>query len=479
MEKINKILLAGLMFLLTTSCKKSFVDLVPPTQIITASFYKTKADIDAGVNAAYGSLQPIYFDMFIFTEVATDNTFTPPEAIGAGHGDYDVLPVPVTQLHIATIWNKLYTSIARSNIVLDRIDAISMDATLKTRYKAELKFIRALAYFNLVRLFGGVPLITKEVASVDDLYTYGRETVDNVYTQIIKDLQEADADLPPSYAGVDVGRVTKYAAKALLGEVYLTKKQYAQAVTKFQEVISASTYSLLPNYTDIFRADNGNNAEVIFSIQYTKGGIGEGSPFANRFVPPFSTTTSGILVGQAIGYSQLTPNLANSFDPADKRKTASVGSLTYYYTKKYLDVPSSDHDADNDWIVIRYADVLLMYAEALNETSSLSEAITNLNLVRARAGLPPKTIVDVPDQAAFRLAVENERRWELSMEGHRWFDLARTERLKPVMDTYYALNDVNRGTATLTLQPYALLFPIPKIEVDKNPTKVPQNPGYQ
>ena len=468
----------ALLLLAAMGCSDQFIDLVPPTQISTASYYKTKADMDGAVIATYASLQGTYNDLFIFTEISTDNTYTPPEAIGTGWGDYDVLPVSPTQAALNGLWGNLYATVARSNIALTRIDAVPMDATLKARYVGELKALRALAYFNLVRFFGDVPLVTSEVTSVDDLYAFSRETTAKVYEQITKDLGDAEKVLPATYPRADLGRVTAGAAKALLGKVYLTQKKWPEAAAKLKEVIDAGTYTLLPNYADLFRADNGNNAEVVLAVQYTKGNLGEGSPFTNRFATHNSLSgTSIVAVGEAQGHSQVTPDLAAAFDAADLRRTTSVGVVRdrFFYTRKYIDVPTGPFDADNDWLVIRYADVLLMYAEALNEGGQTAPALTVLNQVRKRAGLPDRTGLS---QAEFRLAVETERRLELSMEGHRWFDLVRTGRLQPVMDAYYAKNDVNRNTQNTKVPTFATLFPIPFLEVQKNPTNLKQNPGY-
>ena len=162
------------------------------------------------------------------------------------------------------------------------------------------------------------------------------------------------------------------------------------------------------------------------------------------------------------------------------RKSISVGvyQTVFKYTRKYIDVPTTNFDSNNDWIVTRYADVLLMYAEALNETGNLPEAISYLNTVRTRAGLPNMTAIDIPTQDAFRLAVEHERRVELSNEGHRWFDLIRTNRVKPVMNDYYIKENVMRNGVILVLQDFMLLCPIPVAEVNINPDKIKQNPGY-
>jgi hypothetical protein len=185
-------------------------------------------------------------------------------------------------------------------------------------------------------------------------------------------------------------------------------------------------------------------------------------------------------VGVAGGYAQVTEDFDQAFETNDLRKPISVGvyQSVFKYTRKYLDAPTANVDSDNDWIVTRYADVLLMYAEALNETGSLSTAISYLNMVRKRANLPDRSLADIPTQAALRLAVERERRVELGFEGHRWFDLLRTDRAQPVMNAYYIKENVKRNGVFVKLENYMLVFPIPTAQVNINPAKIPQNTGY-
>ncbi|MFN4146141.1 MAG: RagB/SusD family nutrient uptake outer membrane protein [Runella sp.] len=477
---MKKTLLFSTLFTgLLTGCNEQFVNLIPPTQITTASYYKSASDIAGGVTAAYGALQPTYNFMFLFGDVTTDNTFTPQEAIGSGQGDYDLLPVLTNQPQVANMWNNSYAIIGRANIVLSRMPSITMNEQLKSRYEGEMKFLRALSYFNLVRLFGAVPLTIAEIQTVDELYTFGRESVDNVYAQIIKDLTDAERLLPATYAAAsDRGRATNGAAKALLGKVFLTRKQYPQAAAKLKEVIDSGTYRLLPNYADVFAVSNVNNAEVVFSVQYTKGNIGEGSPFTNFFATHNTISgTSIVAVGEALGFSQITPDLEAAFEAGDTRKATSVGVVrnTNFYTRKYMDVPSGPLDAGNHWMVIRYADVLLMYAEALNEQAQTTQALAFLNQIRQRAGLSARTNLS---QAEMRLVLEQERRVELSMEGHRWFDLIRTDRLLPVMNAYHEKYGIRRGGGVLRYEAFVSLFPIPIVEITKNPSKITQNPGY-
>jgi hypothetical protein len=271
-----------------------------------------------------------------------------------------------------------------------------------------------------------------------------------------------------------------------LGKVYLTQRNFAQAAATLKEVIDQAAenkYMLLPNYADVFRVTNENHRESIFDVQFKKGGTGEGSPFTNQFAPRASGTIV-TKVGPGLGYNIPTQDMDDAYEPGDLRKAVSMSAgymngstfVASKYVTKYLDVPFQANDADNNWPVLRYADVLLMYAEALNEQGFVADgpAFDYLNQVRARAGLPARTAVNadpalqVADQAAFRLAVEQERRVELAFENHRWFDLVRTGRAIDVMAAH-----------GIAIEPYQLLYPAPQSQIDINPAIITQNPGYQ
>lgn len=477
-KKISILVLAVVML---SACSKNFIDLSDPTRIVSSDYYNDSTSIAAAVNAAYASLQDVYGKagssrgIWPYAEVASDNATSVADGVGAG--DFDNFAIVASNPLLQGSWTALYKSIARCNLLLGRAPGVKMNETVKARYIAEVKVIRALAYFNAVRIWGDFPLVTKEVESVAESFTYARSSADSIYAQIIADLKDAEGALPASYATADLGRVTAEAAKGLLAKVYLTRKQYDLAGAKLQEFVSlydGSYCKLLPNYSDIFLTTNEMNAEIIMAVRYTKGGYGTGSPFANYFAP-VSTLTGGI--GNAGQYNTITADLYKAFvandTTKDKRYAASMGYYSgnkEYYTKKYKDTPASDGDADNDWIVLRYADVLLMYAEVLNEQGNTGAALPYINRVRERAGL-----ADLPGsitQDAFRTAVANERRFELNMEGHRWFDLVRTGQAITVMNNSFA----NDGKTT-RIDEHNLIFPVPSGEISTNPI-ITQNPGY-
>ena len=487
----KNIILLMLLVIAGTSCKKSFIELQDPTKISTTDLYSDANGLNLAVNAAYGTLQDIYgkgsggVGMYLFTDVPSDNSNA--LVSGASLGDFDLFTVAPENINLGTQWQNFYKCIARCNAIIARAPAVNMSTTLRDRYIAECKFLRALCYFNAVRIWGGVPLITKEIATIDESLSYGRETVPNVYAQIEKDLTEAETVLPATYATADQGRATSGAAKAILGKVYLTEAKFDKCKAELTPLLPRATnawgYDLLPNYGDVFLTTNELNKEIIFAVRYTKGGFGTGSPFFNWFTPNQSGSTIATIGGGA-GFNSIMQDLVDAFPITDPRKAVSVGTyvgggINYYYTKKYTDVPANANDSNNDWIVIRYADVLLMYAEAENELNGPANAISYINDVRRRAygnNANDLTAAQTSSQDNMRLAIENERRLELNMEGHRWFDLLRTGRAVAVMNASFTRYQTKNGSTVIQISaPHNLLFPIPLREIQLNP-KLTQNP---
>ena len=469
-----------LSFFALGSCKDGFLNLTPISETNDLNFYRNAEDMLNAVNAAYASLQ---FDglysqgLYAIGEGISDNTEILDAQSGIDISQLDAFTTLSNNGIVNTTWNDHYRGILSCNTVIDRSEGVTMDQQLKDRYVGEVKFLRALMYFNMVRIFGDVPLILKETTDVSVGYTFSRNPVNEVYDQIIKDLQEAEQKLPVSYTGTSIGRATSGAAKGLLAKVFLTQKKWSEAAAKTKEIIDAQTYDLLPSYADIFKINNKNNKESLFEVQYKKGGYGLGSPFNNRFAPRLAGVAV-TTIGAGSGHNLPTADMNKAYEVGDLRKEVSMAQgytsagkfVDAPFIKKYLDpAPFAANDADNNWPVLRYADVLLMRAEALNEIGYAAdgEAFTLLNRIRKRAGLAEKKSQTIATQAAFRLAVENERRVELAFENHRWFDLLRTDRAIAVMNA--------KG---FNVQPFRLLLPIPLTQIQINPDKIKQNPGY-
>ena len=373
-------------------------------------------------------------------------------------------------------WTGHYIGISRANTILARLPGASFDAATKTRFEAEAKFLRGLFYFNLVRLFGDVQLVTTETSEPSEGYNVPRTTAAKIYELIISDLSFAETNLPATVPSSEAGRASRWAAKALLGKVYLTQKDYAKASSKLSEVVAGGQFNLTANtYAAVFSNATAfsANKDLILSVQYKSGQIGQGNAIWSACIPWNGTGTYfGITGGSGEGFMRPTLDMLNEYEAGDLRKTASVATsyvngattVNERYVVKYKQAGTIAGDADIDFPVLRYADVLLMLAEALNEQGQTAAGIPVLNQVRTRAGLAglPAAL----PQADARLAIEHERRVELAFEGQRWFDLLRTDRYLPVM--------TSKGYATKS---FHKLFPIPQRETDLNPA-LGQNQGY-
>lgn len=482
MKKQTKIVLSALIAFSAVSCQESFLDLKPISSAASENFYKTAADIKVALNGVYGSLQSggISTNRYVFGEISSDNTYPVASGSVTDQDEFDRFYIRTTNPFVAGRWNNGYNSISRANMLLEKIVDVEMDETLKRRYTAEAKFLRAFVYFELVRTFGDVPLVTKSLTSnLPEAYDYGRDPATAVYAQIEKDLSEADADLPVSYTGGDIGRATKGAAKALLGKVYITQRKFDVAATKFKEVIDLNVYELVP-YADVFDATKKNGKEAVFEIQFAAG-MGEGNPWPNSFAP--QNSGNAVIAFGGGGNNRPTQDLIDAYETGDIRKAFSLATsyvnaagqtIQDVFVRKYRFNPALNNDNGNNIPVIRYADVLLMYAESLNELGYNPAALSYLNQIRTRAGLEAKTAADIPNQESFRLAMENERRVEFAFEGHRWFDLVRTNRAITVINSKAA--EINL-VAPITNN--NLVFPIPQAQVEINRSKITQNPGYE
>jgi len=472
------------------SCKK-FLEEKPKNLVSVANFYKTQEDAIAAVNAIYGYLNStstgstagVYHSTFWVIEgLASDemlnNQFGVP--------DLDQIATftesPENNALLET-WQMHYKTITIANIAIERIPSIDMDPTLRTRLVNEAKFLRGLMYFDLVRMFGEVPLLTKEV---EDLKP-SRAPVEDVYAQIISDLGAAEA-LPADYpAGNGKGRATSGAAKSILAKVYLTRKEYDKAAAKALEVINSNRYSLWEDYADVFKLSSRNGKEAIFSVGFGDGGgaisFWEVGQFNVRLLPP-QLSEEG--VENAQGWQIPTMNLYDSYDASDRRRAVTFvtevhnknGTTTQIrpYIQKYWDRQAEPkaNGSFNDYPVIRYADVLLIYAEASNELGNSAVAHEYINKVRKRARFDGTTYQNVlPDYAGlskeqFRAAVLKERRLEFVAEGQRWFDLVRTGTLETLVPI---------AKPGVVPQQKHYLFPIPQRERDLN-ENLTQNPGY-
>jgi len=467
MKRTALLIIAGLALVLP-SCVKSFLTLTPPSQATADDFYKTTEDINNAVTAAYSALRSgsMYTGHFIYLmEVRSDNIEDQNPGANAGMNyNIDRFLALADNGVVQDAYAALYAAISRCNNTLAHIDVVT-DTALKRRYEGELRFLRGLHYFQVVRLWGAAPLVLAPV-STEASKNIGRSPAADVYAAIEADLQAAAGLLPPVYtSNPDIGRATAGAAKALLAKVYLTERKYQEAAGILKELVPPGNnpfhYRLLDSVADVFDVNNKMNDEIIFAIRYDKTIPGQGH---------------NLLFGNPV----LDPRLLDAYESTDTRRdllnTVQLNANNFQVKKYYDTFDPNSQTTGNDFIILRYADVLLMYAEVLNEIAYSNDpggdAFKYLNMVRSRASATPFTPAQLTDQASFRAAVLRERRLELPLELQRWFDLVRTETAIAALQS--------SGLTPITIQPYQYLYPVPQgqIEAMNNPALYPQNPGY-
>ena len=474
--------------LLFASCNLA---MQPISEVGDGAFYQTPEEINSAVVACYNGLQaPMKYE-WMLTELRSDNSRLHTSATTSTDRtmqlDFDQSRISATSEHVYNYWKAVYHNIARCNAVLMHCDVVK-DAALRNQYEAEARMIRAYHYFNLVRLYGPVFIVDQRLDAVS-AQNYERSTVDEVYAFLMDDLTFAIDNLPGEYSADQQGRLTAWAAKAMMAKVRMTLGLYdAQTRDLLKDIIDNGGFSLQTKYADVFDINNELNSEILFAIRYTSGGIGLGSPFGNWFAPLQSGAS--VINGGGNGYNYPTDDLASAYSSSDTRKDVTF-ALDYTnergqvvdrrYVKKYLSPVTLKEDGDKDWPVLRYADVLLMYAEVLNELEGPAAALPYVNKTRQRAGLNDLTALQVANKHQARMAIEKERRLELAYENQRWFDLIRTNRVIEVMqehwstENYYA--DIIAETGALVLTENLILLPVPQKEIDINQA-ITQNMGY-
>lgn len=432
----------------------------------------------AGAYAIFrnGSAEYYVMDYFIMGDGRSDNSYA--GADNSAWFEIDEFRILSTNAVAARDWSYLYNHIASANSIINNVPKVTdtaLTAERKAQMIGEAKFMRARAYFDLVRLYGDVPLVVDELPTItssnieeiyDQLYP-SRTSADQVYTQIIKDLDEAVTAVPKS--GTNKMIVTPGAVHTLLAKVHATKQDWAKVKTNTDAVIALG-YSLLPNFEELWDGNHENSAEAIFELNFTDwatGGNWGSSMFYGTDWKKFNTPSNDLVKAYD-----------DEKDVVRKASTIFTANVTGKWADRYWPLTTFPFaykmrktDASQNIIMYRFADVLLLKAEALNETGDLAGAKTVLNQVRTRAKLPANTSAD---QASLRLAIEKERRLELAFEGHRWFDLVRTGRAIPVMQ---AVKDGNGNSLNYSLNEAKLLLPIPQGEMDKNVSLI-QNQGY-
>lgn len=465
--KPYKIILPLLALSLLTACREDYLNVDPIDRYVYYNFPQNESQVEQAVVACYRKVQPIVNNhLWIWGDFVSDNTtfrYNPTDRGGITIEQLDEFVATSDNTNFNGLYQESFEGIGRSNYALQNLNTISFVVPeTKAVKEAEARFFRAWHYFNLVRVYGDMPIVTEVLTEPDPNVAtrFPRRPVAEVYSQIIiPDAQFAVDKLPKTTT--QKGRLTQGAAIMLLAKAYMTQKKFAEAATLLQTMLGLG-YSLNANYADNFDPAKKNGPESVFEVQADPL-LGYSFTFMNSFTPWGTGTT--IWPGGSNsrgGLNQPTNDLNNAYDAADRRKSVVIGSTgtganTILYLKKFLYWDAANRANPVNFPVYRYADALLMMAECLNEASFPSaQAFTLLNQVRTRAGLPAKTqgntvaALAVNSQADFRLAIEQERRLELAGEGHRWFDLVRTDRAQAVMTAHGAAEKALKTTVDRT-----------------------------
>ncbi|MGO1817853.1 MAG: RagB/SusD family nutrient uptake outer membrane protein [Sphingobacterium sp.] len=502
MKPTNMKLMITAVILILSSCNKSFLDLTDPTAKDSDHFYQTEAQFEQAVNGVYSQLQEITNNQYIFAEMPSDNTTLHLNPSDRGQTDraeaFEFWNVTATNVNIADYYDQTYNTLYNINSVLSKLATADIQEDKLNQLRGELLFLRGYHYFLLVQYFGDVVLLTEPLADASDAFALDRTPAERVYDQIIADLEEATKILPEKgeYSAGDEGRVTNGAALSLLGKVYLTTDAYSKAQGVLEEVLDMD-YNLLPDYADVFDPTKKNHAESIFEVQYQGGNnLGEWSSFIYSFAPRDSEgAVTGFPTSRPGGWNIPTRSIIDAFEVGDKRKEVALAEgytnadgayVAIPFVNKYNHPHTIVGRTDDNWPVIRFAEVLLMLSEAINEVSGPEQAYPFINRVRERAGLPP---IGGLSKESFREAVMNERRVELAFENHRWFDLKRSldsEKLVQHLNTHGQQErdspTVDRGgvpfsPADYRFEAHESVFPIPDRQLFLS-DNMQQNPGY-
>lgn len=487
--KTNKIITILLSVLVLTSCD-DFLDLEPISIETSANAYNTGSQIEAALVGAYESFQSSEYyvwDYILFQDVRADNNYA-----GGDNPEIftiDFLNISPTHSRIFKNWSNIYNAISKANLVLERVDGIS-DPLLTEERKAQIKgeayFLRSYHYFTLVKLWGGVPLITSTIKSTTpESVNIKRASVTEVYKQITNDLELAATLLPDTYgndASVNKARATSGAAYALAAKAYAQQPNpdYAKVLSHIENVESSQANYRLIDYNQLFDGNNPNNAESIIEVQYLGGNEGNFGP--QLLLPP---SVSGDTWRKFVTPSK---DLINAFDSEGDviRKNASILFEEVQWVDEYWgnatgsSIPFSykwkeagGFASSNNTYLIRYGDIVLLKAEALNELNQLELSVDEVNRIRFRAGLPDLNENQKSSKDVLKQTILKERRLELFQEGQRWDDLVRYKQLVSTMNNLIEIDLRNGNAINYNMTEAKILLPIPQQELDSNPALTP------
>lgn len=489
---IKKILLYSFLSVFFSSCD-DFLTTIPESSYSVAAAYQTPSDFDFAIAGVYAAQQDLYrsngcwFRAMIARSDDTRNGALYLDGLDQFTDDAVCAP-------LESGYQILWRMISRSNLILDKIDAVDFeDEDLRNYIKGEAYALRAWSYYTLAWQFGGMPLIDK-VLNVEETKAIARSSQEETFAFAESDYVNAINLLPESWSGKNLGRITKYAAEGGLARLYMFQSKFSQAKPHLSNIIDSGLYDMEEQYVNCFTDSHDNGPERVWEIQFTGGLTGEGQYLSTGMLPegykdavlmPFSGYSTAMYVSL---------NMAEAYEPGDIRKDVSLASNlvvngvvqeVYSYILKYCHydayTPQNVQDWANNIPVIRYTDILMMYAECLNEEAYTAdgEAFSIINDVRERAGLEPLTSNDIPDQQSFRQALIQERRVEFAFEGLRWNDLVRWGIAREVMNNHFMHEDEGGGEYSMDGD-YREIFAIPFSELSRyeDESVMWQNPNY-
>ncbi len=503
---MKKILYLAISLSLLSSCDMD-LDQQPISAASSETYFQTIGDFTQGLNAIYSAAREYPDRLMNLSETRSDNLFAVSdggvrdwEGINSFHRN--ILSNP----YVMEAWQTDFMGIFRANNYLEQLatkgEAVIIDTDLRRRMEGEVRFLRAFYYFDLIRYFGRVPLIDR-VVSANEAKTIPRSAVSEIYSLILSDLNLAVDYLPaPSaYADQDKGRVNKYAAKMLLGLVYMTRSgpdlgvdgaglntnEWGEAVKQFDEIIASNEFQFLPTYTEIFDYNNERNKEVIFNIEYSSGASPVvGATFPWVLVPDTWFQSLGFGTQGGLTIRPVSKNLLDKYEEDDVRRSFSIQEGYVYNTnveenrpfiKKFVDITKVPTTSRMDWpinyIVYRYTDLLMLKAECvLNGApgSTVTDVDAVVNAVRERAGLS-STLTGVTKGQLLE-----ERRREFIGEGSRWFDLIRSGTVEATIKSWIAAEDSGGQMEDFKIE--YVLYPVPQSEMSNAPGLYEQNRGY-